>query len=71
MTRTGPDGQAARLRSERIAACAAHQPHMPWTPPPGGVAALIECPACETRFEVEEGTPHLYSGAEDDADELG
>lgn len=26
-------------------------------------ANLVECPACETRFGVEEGTPRLHGGA--------
>ena len=25
------------------------------------LASLVECPACETRFEVEEGTAHLHA----------
>jgi uncharacterized protein YbaR (Trm112 family) len=32
------------------------------------LASVIECPACETRFEVEEGMPHLLGdpgGGED------
>ena len=32
------------------------------------LATLIECPACENRFEVEEGTAHLHAGPEDDDD---
>lgn len=27
-------------------------------------APVIECPACETRFDVEEGMPHLHSVAD-------
>jgi DNA-directed RNA polymerase subunit RPC12/RpoP len=30
------------------------------------LAPLIECPACETRFEVEEGTAHLHGSISDD-----
>ncbi len=30
------------------------------------LATLIECPACETRFEVEEGTRRLHGGADAD-----
>jgi DNA-directed RNA polymerase subunit RPC12/RpoP len=30
------------------------------------LAALIECPACETRFEVEEGMPRLHGGRDSD-----
>jgi hypothetical protein len=32
------------------------------------MAMLIECPACETRFEVEEGMPHLHTAGDDDED---
>jgi uncharacterized protein YbaR (Trm112 family) len=33
------------------------------------LASVIECPACETRFEVEEGMPHLHGdpGSGEDA----
>ncbi len=29
------------------------------------MAMLIECPACETRFEVDEGTPRLHGDSDD------
>lgn len=32
------------------------------------LAPLIECPACETRFEVEEGIAHLHGSISDDED---
>lgn len=31
-------------------------------------AAVVECPACETRFGVEEGMPHLHGGGAADGD---
>jgi hypothetical protein len=30
------------------------------------MASLVECPACETRFEVEEGTARLHGGGDDE-----
>jgi DNA-directed RNA polymerase subunit RPC12/RpoP len=33
------------------------------------LAAVIECPACETRFEVEEGMPRLHGGGGVDTDD--
>ncbi len=33
------------------------------------MATLIECPACETRFEVEEGMRRLHGGDDPDEDD--
>lgn len=32
------------------------------------LAAVIECPACETRFEIEEGMPRLHGDPGDNED---
>ena len=33
------------------------------------LATVIECPACETRFSVEEGTERLHGDSRHEADE--
>jgi DNA-directed RNA polymerase subunit RPC12/RpoP len=60
-----------RNRDERVVTLTCPSCGMRMLPPEDDpLASLVECPACETRFEVEEGTPRLHGGPEDqDSDE--